>query len=264
MPINANIYFFEHQGGQARKPPVVLIHGAGGTHLHWPASVRRLPEYSVYALDLPGHGKSEGRGQQIIAGYAQSVLDWMQALKMHKAVFIGHSMGGAVALTLGIQHPECVLGLGLVGTGARLKVAPALLENAAREETFPSVIEMISDWAFGPQADPRLVELASKRMAEIRPTVLHSDFTACDTFDVLDTLGEIQAPSLALCGENDQLTPPRHSQYLADHIPNAEVKILPDAGHMVMLEKPNEVAEALLAFLSKIPYQPGDINRGSS
>ena len=134
MPINANIYYFEHQGEGTRKPPVVLIHGAGGTHLHWPAPIRRLPEYPVYALDLPGHGKSEGRGQQSITAYAQCVLDWMDSLQMHKAVFIGHSMGGAVALTLGLQHPERVLGLGLVGTGARLKVAPAILEYAAREE----------------------------------------------------------------------------------------------------------------------------------
>ncbi len=263
MPIKANIYYFEHQGA-ARNPPVVLIHGAGGTHLHWPSSVRRLPEYPVYALDLPGHGKSEGRGQQTIAAYAQSVLGWMQALNMHKAVFVGHSMGGAVALTLGIQHPDSVLALGLVGTGARLKVAPALLENSARSETFPSVIETINEWAFGPQADPRLVELASQRMAEIRPSVLHSDFTACDAFDVRETLGNIQVPCFALCGENDQLTPPRYSQYLADHIPNADVQILPEAGHMVMLEKPDHVTEALLGFLAKVPFLPGDSIEGSA
>jgi len=263
MPINANIYYFEHLGESVRKPPVVLIHGAGGTHLHWPASIRRLHEYPVYALDLPGHGKSEGRGQQSITGYTQSVFDWMDALKMHKAVFIGHSMGGAIALTLGVQHPERVLGLGLVGTGARLRVAPALLENTAREETFPTIIDMISEWAFSPQADPRLVELAAQRMAEIRPSVLHGDFTACDAFNIIETLGDIKAPSLAICGENDQLTPARYSQYLADHIPNAEVQIFPGAGHMVMLEKPEEVAESLLAFLSKISNIPGDVNGDS-
>ncbi len=263
MPIKANIYYFEHQGA-ARKPPVVLIHGAGGTHLHWPASIRRLPDYPVFALDLPGHGKSEGRGQQTIAAYAQSVLGWMQALQIHKAAFVGHSMGGAVALTLGIQYPESVLALGLVGTGARLKVAPALLENTTRSETFPSVIETISEWAFGPLADARLVELASKRMAEIRPTVLHSDFTACDAFDAREALDRIQVPCFAICGEKDRLTPPRYSQFLADHISNAAVQILPEAGHMVMLEKPDEVAQALLGFLEKIPYHPGESNAGSS
>ena len=263
MPHSANIYYFEHQG-VARKPAVVLIHGAGGSHLHWPASIRRLPEHPVYALDLPGHGKSEGRGQQSIAAYAQCVLDWMDALKLDKVILVGHSMGGGIAQFVGIQHPERVLGLGLVGTGARLKVAPALLDAAAREETFPSVIDTISDWAFGPQADPRLVELAAKRMADLRPTVFHSDFTACDTFDTRDALGGIKVPCLAICGEKDQLTPPRYSQYLADHIPNAELQVIPEAGHMVMLEKPVEVTEALLNFLAKIPYQPGDAKKGSA
>jgi pimeloyl-ACP methyl ester carboxylesterase len=264
MPINAKIYYYEHLRGSANKPPVILIHGAGGTHLHWPPSIRRLSDYPVYALDLPGHGKSEGRGQQSIKGYTQGVLEWMDALKMHKAVFVGHSMGGAIALTLGVQHPERVLGLGLVGTGARLRVAPTILESAAREETFPKLIEIICQWAFSSQADPRLVELAATRMAEIRPSVLHSDFIACDAFNIMDTLEEIKAPGLALCGDNDQLTPPRYSQYLADHIPNAEVQILPSAGHMVMLEKPEEVSEALLDFLSNIPYLPGEVSGDSA
>jgi len=258
MPIEADIYYSAYKGKGFRKPSVVLIHGAGGTHLHWPASVRRLPEYPVYALDLPGHGKSEGRGKQSIIEYAQDVLDWMNALEMRKAVFVGHSMGGAIALTLAIRCPERVVGLGLVGTGARLKVAPVILENTARSETFPSIIGTIIGWAFDPRADARLVALAAKRMAEIRPSVLHGDFTACNSFDVMEKLGEIHAPCCALCGENDQLTPPRYSHYLADHIPNAEVQILPDAGHMVMLEKPDEVARALLGFISKIPYQPGE------
>ena len=262
MPLHANIYYFEHRGA-ARKAPLILIHGAGGNHLHWPASIRRLSDHPIYALDLPGHGKSEGRGQQTIAAYATTLLDWMKELKLTKAIFIGHSMGGAIVQTLGIQHPECVLGLGLVGTGARLKVAPALLENTARSETFPSGIDTINEWAFSPQADPRLVELAAKRMAEIRPSVLHSDFTACDAFDSRESIDKIQAPCLAICGEKDQLTPPRYSQYLADHIPNAEVQVIPEAGHMVMLEKPEEVTEALTAFISKIPYQPGDANKDS-
>lgn len=257
MPIAANIYYFETRGENTYNPPIVLIHGAGGTHLHWPAPVRRLPGYSIYALDLPGHGKSEGRGQQRIEDYVQSVLIWMDSLKINRAVLVGHSMGGAIALKMTILHPERVLGLGLVGTGAKLKIAPELLENAARKETFPVTISTIIEWAFGPKADPRLIELASKRMAEIRPSVLHNDFLACDNFNVLETIDQIQVPSLALCGEFDKLTPLRYSQYLVDHIPNAEMVTIPEAGHMVQLEKPNQVAEALLNFVSRIPNQPG-------
>lgn len=257
MPIAADIYYFQHRGNDSYKPPVVLIHGAGGSHLHWPAPVRRLNGYPVYALDLPGHGKSEGRGQQTIAAYAESILKWMRAIDLRQAIFVGHSMGGAVALSLGINSPDHVIGLGLVGSGAKLKIAPVLLDTASREESFPTTIETIIEWAFGPQADSRLTELAAKRMAEIRPSVLHSDFVACNAFNVMDSLQNLSAPTFIICGENDQLTPPRYSQYLADHIPNAKITIIPEAGHMVQLEKPEQVAAAIQGFIIDIPYQPG-------
>ncbi len=257
MPVAANIYYFERRGNDSYKPPIVLIHGAGGSHLHWPAPVRRLAEYPVYALDLPGHGKSEGRGQQTIEAYAKSIRQWMEAINLRQALFVGHSMGGAIALSLSLQNPNHVIGLGLIGTGARLKVAPELLETASREEFLPNTIETIVDWAFSPEADSRLVEQAAKRMAEIRPTVLHSDFVACNAFNVMDTLESIHSPTFILCGENDRLTPPRYSQYLADHIPDAKLAIIPEAGHMVQLEKPQQVAEALQKFTKRVPYQPG-------
>ena len=63
MPVAADLYYHIYEGSEeGRRPPVVLIHGAGGTHLHWPSEVRRLPGYRVLALDLPGHGKSGGAG----------------------------------------------------------------------------------------------------------------------------------------------------------------------------------------------------------
>lgn len=257
MPLAANLYYFEHRGNDTYKPPIVLIHGAGGSHLHWPAPIRRLSEYFVYAVDLPGHGKSEGRGQQAIEAYAESIIEWMHAIKLRQAIFIGHSMGGAIALSLGLQYPDLVIGLGLVGSGARLKITPALLDISGREESFSSTVETIIEWAFDPHADPGLVELATKRMAEIRPSVLHSDFVACNTFNVLNEIKQLGIPTFMLCGENDRLTPPRYSQYLADNIPNSEIVIIPEAGHMVQLEKPDQVANAIADFVSKVPYQPG-------
>ena len=257
MPFAADLYYFEHQGGTAWLPPVILIHGAGGHHLHWPAQIRRLGKYPIYAVDLPGHGKSSGRGQQTIAAYAQNLISWMDALDMHRAVFVGHSMGGAIALWMGTQRPERVLGLGLVATGAKLKVDPAILENASRSETFPTLIEMIANWAFGPQADERLVELATQRMAEIRPSVMHSDFVACRAFNIMTEISGIPATCAVICGEDDQLTPHRHSQYLAANIPKATLHLIPNAGHMVQLEQPEAVAEALTGLLKNIPFQPG-------
>ncbi len=256
MPIKANLYYYEQRGGRADKPPVVLIHGAGGTHLHWPAEVRRLADYRIYALDLPGHGKSTGRGHQSIGAYVHSIVNWVQALAIPQAVFVGHSMGGAIALHLALHNSHCVLGLGLIGTGARLKVDSALLENTVLPASINPAVEMIIQRAFSPDADPNLVRLAAKRMAEVRPTVLHGDLVACDDFNEIDSLHKVKVPTLVICGQDDQLTPPRYSQHLADHISKAELQILPQAGHMVMLERPKQVAEALEHFLAQIPY-PG-------
>jgi pimeloyl-ACP methyl ester carboxylesterase len=255
MPILAEIYFHLYEGSEAgQKPPVVLIHGAGGSHLYWPSDVRRLPGYRVYAIDLPGHGKSEGRGHQSIPAYVQSVLGWLEQSGLHRAVFVGHSMGSAIAMSLALDHPEHVLGLGLVGAGARLRVAEALLESASSATTFHNAVDMVISWSFSPQTSERLVRLASERMAETRYSVLHGDFLACNGFDLSERVGEIRCPTLVVCGEQDKMTPKRHSQFLADCIPEARLEVIPDAGHMVMLEQPKAVVGVLMDFLGGIHY----------
>jgi pimeloyl-ACP methyl ester carboxylesterase len=263
MPTTADIYYHPYQKNKTDSPPIVLIHGAGGNHLYWPSEIRRLPDHRVFALDLPGHGKSGGHGLQTIQANALSILDWMEALGFHQVVFIGHSMGGAIALTLALQHQEHVRGLVLISSGARLRVAPIILENTTSPQTLPSALSAITNLVFSKHADPRLVELAERRMAETRLSVLHGDFMSCNSFDVMENLAAIRTPTLVLCGQEDQLTPMRYSQYLADHIPGALLKIIPKAGHMVMLEQPLSVANALSDFLATISYYPGQsLRRG--
>ena len=154
-------------------------------------------------------------------------------------------------------YPEHVIALGLVGTGARLRVAPLILENAANPTTFPVAVNAIIERAFSPDTDPRLIELATQRMQTTRPAVLHGDFVACNAFDEMESVHKIRFPSIVICGQDDQLTPVRYAQFLADQIPNAEIKILPNAGHMVMLEQPDATAEAIANFLGKLTYSPG-------
>ncbi len=251
MPVAHDLYYHMYQGGDLDIPPIVLIHGAGGNHLYWPPEVRRLVGQRVFALDLPGHGKSQGRGQQSVGAYARQVLDWLQGLGMPEAIFIGHSLGSAIALTLAVTYPEHVTGLGLLGAGARLMVRQDILADSANPTTFHNAVASIITAAFSPSTDSRLADLAAKRMAETRPSVLHGDFIACHEFDLLERVEEIQQPTLVLCGSEDQLTPLRNSQLLAGAIPNASLEVIPDAGHMVMLEKPKEVVTALEKFLSK-------------
>jgi pimeloyl-ACP methyl ester carboxylesterase len=74
MPVAAGLYYFAHNPGEHNCPPVILIHGAGGTHLSWPAEIRRLQGQRMLAVDLPGHGKSPGLGKHSIPEYTQSLL----------------------------------------------------------------------------------------------------------------------------------------------------------------------------------------------
>ena len=260
MPQDADIYYHYSHEGDNGSLSVILIHGAGGTHLHWPAQIRRLPGYRMYTIDLPGHGKSNGRGSQTIDDYCQSILRWMEEIQILRAVIIGHSMGGAIAITMALNYPEHVVALGLVGSGSRLRVAPVILDNASSPTTFPIAIKAIMERAFSHHTDPRLRELAAQKMETTRSSVLHGDFQACNAFDRMDSIRKIRFPTLVICGQDDQLTPVRYSQYLADQIPKAQLRIFPEAGHMVMLEKPNAVATELSAFLATLTYAPGHIN----
>ena len=257
MPVAASLYYFSHLEEEHLRPPVIFIHGAGGNYLHWPPEIRRLAGQRIFAPDLPGHGKSEGVGRQSIADYSQCILDLLDALYLHKAILIGHSMGAAIALFIALEHPRRVLGLGLIGGGARLRVAPDLIQSTSSASTLPHAFQAIAEMAFSPKVEPHLRQIAMQRMATTRPTVLNGDFIACDHFDVMERLGKIRAPALVMCGVDDCMTPLRYSEHLAAAMKHAQLVVIPNAGHMVMIEKPKETSAALLEFINGFEYHPG-------
>ncbi len=249
VEIAGQAVFYATRGQQG--VPVVFVHGAGGNHLIWNGQLSALADKARgYALDLPGHGRSALPGRTKVRDYADAVCRFLDALGLERAVIVGHSMGGATAQTLALEYPERVLGLGLVGTGARLKVLPAFIEGVLTDNR--DTIHQVSEAEFGENADRNLKELNEQGMRECNPQVFHDDFVACNEFDVMGRLGEIKAPTLIVCGDQDRMTPAKYSQYLAAQIPGAELTIIPGAGHMVMLEKTDEVNRALLAFLQKV------------
>ena len=253
MPSANGLYYFSHDAEDPESPPILLIHGAGGSHLYWPPDIRRLNGFRVVALDLPGHGKSEGIGRQSISDYVEAVQDFMDAVDMPAAVVAGHSMGSAIALQLALDAPDRVLALVMVSGGSRLRVNPSILENAANPATFSLAVKAINDWAFGLESDPRVRELASQRMEkETRPTVLHGDFVACNDFDASERLDEVTKPALFICGTEDKMTPLRYSHAIHEQVKKSELVEIEGAGHMVMIEKSREVAQALEEFIVKL------------
>jgi len=241
--------FYVFRPGQDGRDALLFIHGAGGTHKHWGYQLQGLEQVNRYALDLPGHGRSGGRGRTSISGYAEVLLQFMDALAVDRATMVGHSMGGAIAQYLALEHPARVAGLVLVGSGARLRVLPSLLDRMLVD--FSATVDDLLGWAFGPHADAELVRLGHEEWMDNEPAVVHGDFSACDVFDVMDRLGEIRCPTLIVCGEEDLLTPPKYARYLRDRIPQALLEIVPRAGHMAMLEQPQAVKLAMAKFLAQ-------------
>ena len=257
MPFIEGIYYFASGVGGANKkrPPVILLHGAGGNHLSWPPQIRRMDGETIYALDLPGHGKSEGIGRQSIDEYVNDVLLFMKGMEIPAAVLIGISMGSAVALQLARRFPRKVIGLGLLGAGARLRVAPLILETAGNANSFESAVDMINENCFGRLAPKNLVQLSKRYMMEMRPPVLLGDFLACNGFDETTHLGGVRAPTLIISGAGDRMTPVRLAETLRDEIVHSQLHVMADSGHMVMLEQPEAVVKLLKDFLDSLPLK---------
>ncbi|MBN1303038.1 MAG: alpha/beta hydrolase [Anaerolineales bacterium] len=253
MPTSAGLYYFSNQEEDTNHPPVILIHGAGGAHLHWPPQIRRLTGHRIYAVDLPGHGESEGLGKQSIDEYTDVLIEFTRATKLRTFIVVGHSMGGAIALSLALKRPKRVLGLGLVSAGSRLRVTPALLEMASNPAAFDTLVSTLIELSYSPGVEPRMKEQARQNLAETRPTVLHGDLLACDAFDCTEQLNKVSAPTLLLCGTEDKLTPPHFSEFLRDNIPGAVYQPIENAGHMAMIEQPEQAAQHLADFINAIP-----------
>src|SRR5579859_1232420 len=223
---------------------VLCVHGAGGNHAHWNAVLVALASSArVITLDLPGHGRSPGAGRQQIAAYAAAALALLDALQIGQATVIGHSMGGAIALQMALDQPERVCGIGLVASGARLRVLPALLTGLAEQPV--EAIDMLVATAYASHAAPALRERARREYLGCAAGVVEGDFVACDQFDVRDRLGELHGPCVVVTGAEDRLTPPRSAERLAAAIAHARLHIIAAAGHMVMIEQPAATATAL-------------------
>jgi pimeloyl-ACP methyl ester carboxylesterase len=240
---------YERSGGEG--PPLMLVHGSGGSLRHWPDSLRRERGIDVIALDLPGHGSSAGTCRRRVEDYAGVVSAAAEALGLADVVLAGHSLGGAVALVLGLREPPWLSRLALVGTGARLRVSPEIF--GLLKTDFPAAVEIIGQWAFGPDPDPGRVAAFRRGLLDTGPDVLCNDYSACDRFDIMDIVDRIRLPALVVAADQDRLTPVKYGAYLRDRLADAEMAVIEGAGHMMALEKEAVFVETLLRFVLHKP-----------
>lgn len=258
MPIARGIHYTFHQPKEINpsRLPLILLHGAGGSFLSWHPHLRRRQGETVYALDLPGHGESEGTGRDTVEEYATEIAGFMDALQIPSAVVAGLSMGSGIALTLALKFPQKIKALALFGSGEKLRVAPAVLENLGKPEIFTETVTQINRGCFSEHTPNDLLALSQKTMLATDPSTLLQDFLACNHFDITAQLSQIKIPVLILCGAEDKMTPPKRSQYLKDNLPHAQLHILEKTGHMLTLEQPEITGKLLKHFLDEVNGSP--------
>ena len=236
------------------KPTLVFIHGAGTSRLIWEAQVEALlPYINTIAVDLPGHGTSQGMGRDNVSDYAQSVLGFIDSAKIPGPIPCGLSMGGAITQHLLIHHPNRFPGGVLINTGARLKVLPMIFETI--QKSYAEYLELTCTFLVSQKNSTE--ELKGKILACMQSTadVVLGDFRACNAFDVMGQLSSINVPVLVLTASDDILTPPKYGAYLAENIKGACKVNIEDSGHVSPMEKPREVTRAIHDFLMGLAHE---------
>ena len=228
----------------------IFVHGAGGNSLLWRRTLQYLSgPCRALAVDLPGHPEGDISCTSV-ADYAEALYQFMKEAGLRKPVVCGHSMGGAIALTLALAHPDDLGGVILVSTGAKLGVAPELIEGL-RGQPMKAIESIITPWSFA-SIDLGLGREARAALSVSNLPVFLNDYLACQGFDIRGELPAMAARTLVVCGDKDRKTPPKWSHFLRANLPMSELYFVKDSGHMLPLEKPEALAAVVQSFLSSL------------
>jgi pimeloyl-ACP methyl ester carboxylesterase len=240
------------------EPVVILIHGSGMDRTVWQFQTRNIAfrGIRVLAVDLPGHGRSEGTPPKTITKMADWLSRFMDAAKVKQATLIGHSMGSLIILDMAARYPKRVKKLVLMGVAETMTVHPDLLEAA--KQNLPLAPELIIYWGLGEKArvgghpEPGLwIHGANETLLKLSaPGILASDLNACNIYnDAAAMAKKIECPTQFVLGRNDQMTPLKKGQELAEMVKDSNVVIIERCGHMMMAERPNQVYDVLKKFV---------------
>jgi pimeloyl-ACP methyl ester carboxylesterase len=246
------------RASNAEEPAVILLHGAGMDRTVWQLQARYIAYLGrrVFALDLPGHGRSDGQALASIEEMADWLARFMDAAGLQAARVIGHSMGALVAIEFAARYPARVEKVCLMGIAETMPVHPDLLAAAKNNE--PLAALLIVYWGLGAEAQtgghphPGLwVPGASRALLDAaRPDVLFRDLVACNAYQgALAAAAAVQCPTRFVLGKQDKMTPVTKAGGLTASVSNSETRLIEHCGHMMMVEHPNQVCAALKGFI---------------
>ena len=242
----------------AAKPTVMFVHGAAHDHSVWVLQSRYFAYHgwNVLAVDLPGHGKSEGKAFDHIGDIADWAARMLDAAGAATVSLVGHSIGSLVAIETAARHSARVAKLVLVGIAVPMPVSESLL-NASKANDHLAY-EMINAFSHSNAAQVGgnrvpgiwMMGSAMRLMERSGSGVLHADFSACNAYgNGLQAAAQVKCPALMILGRRDQMAPMKAAQSLAATIPNVRTVALEGAGHALMSEQPDTVLDALIDFL---------------
>ncbi|MSQ19130.1 MAG: alpha/beta hydrolase [Betaproteobacteria bacterium] len=252
---------YAYTGGKpfdAKLPTVMFIHGGECDHSVWTLPARYFAHhgFGVLAVDLPGHGRTDGSPLFSIEDMSDWIVMLLDAIGVAKAALVGHSMGSLIALDTAGRRHDRVAKIALLGTTFPMRVSSELLGAAQEDESRAQ--NMINAWSHsayayypnnpGPGAWLHGANL--RLMQRQKPGVLFADFNACNAYNAgTDRAKDTTCPALFILGKRDAMTPVRGGREFAKAIKHAQVVELADAGHNLMGERPDEVLDSLRGFL---------------
>jgi pimeloyl-ACP methyl ester carboxylesterase len=238
-------------------PPLVLVHGATVDARMWRPQLAALAdEFTVVAWDEPGAGRSSDVPADFgVADYADCLAALIDTLELGPAHVAGLSWGGTVALELYRHHPELVASLILVDTYAGWKGSLPEQEVRARVEGVRQML-VAADHLFDPtlpglfagDPPPGLVPLMKEMAADVRPQSMRTALLVMAEVDQRDLLPHIVVPTLLIWGELDRRSPLSVARQFEDAVPDAKLVVIPGAGHLSNLERPEPFNGAIREF----------------
>jgi len=241
------------RGGQGA---LVFVHGAGGSHLHWPPQLRRLAGANTYALDLPGHGQSEGQGRTSISAYADFVAAFLGTLGLEKVTLVGHSMGGTVSLSVAINHPRRVSKVVVIGSPIEGSSLSVLLKLASIRTIAKLVYRMMKALKFGISLAAPIITRESQWPAmihhDLNQVTLESFLMSISSLrqtDLTPQLAPIYQPVMGMYGDRDVIVNPNQWNLLDANIQRVRIERFRRAGHFIMLDEPHQFKSILKEYL---------------
>ena len=255
-------YYVEGSG-----PPLLMIMGMGGQALSWgePFLEKLRAHFTIIRFSNRGTGATDKPGgEYTIPILADDAAALLAELKFAKAHVLGISLGGMIAQELVLNHPQLVQGLVLgcttcgaahgVPTPAQTVVRFGGISNLPLSERIKQFWNITITPEFIKTGAGFLDDIIAKHLAQ--PTPLETfgrQLAAAQPFDTYDRLPQIEAPTLVIHGDQDNLIPVGNAEVLASRITGAQKRIIKGAAHMFFWEKPEESAEAIVEFLAKVP-----------